>query len=550
MKKRISIQAHVPISLPRERTLVVFLLSTFYSLLFTLYSCTPSLPDEAEEARRMAQTMPDNAGATLPPNIAPLNFEIQEDGDAYVTRFSTKAGERLVVGGQSVDISLNDWQRLLQAAVGDTLWTDIYVRHDGRWIHFDRMANPVVADSIDPYITYRLIRPGYITYEELTINERCLESFDERIVYENMSLNQGENGQCINCHVPQGQGQNGRSQFHVRQALGGTVFIDGTHITKVNLKTDSTLSAGVYPAWHPTLNLIAYSVNETGQAFHTLDPQKIEVIDYASDLILFDPERNEVLSIGRTANDYESFPCWSPDGKTLYYISAHHDPVGDDIDADLDQNYQTLHYNIYARDFDAETRRFGPSRMVLDAESMGKSASTPRISPDGKYLLFSLADYGQFHIWHKSADLAMVKLGALETLESLEILESLNSPESESYHAWSSNGRWILFSSRRDDGNYTRLYMAYFDRDGHAHRPFLLPQRRPSHDQSLLRSYNAAEFMVQAVQPTRKQLLSAVRADAHPVTYGGSALLVSERDSIAAPLRVAKQNHHNIYEND
>ena len=307
---------------------MVFLLSTLYALLFTLYSCTPSLPDEAEEAGRMAQTMPDNAGATLPPNIAPLNFEIQEDGDAYVTRFSTKVGEWLVVGGQSVDISLNDWQRLLQSAVGDTLWTDIYVRHDGRWIHFDRMANPVVADSIDPYITYRLIRPGYITYEELTINERCLESFDERIVYENMSLNQGENGQCINCHVPQGQGQNGRSQFHVRQALGGTVFIDGTHITKVNLKTDSTLSAGVYPAWHPTLNLIVYSVNETGQAFHTLDPQKIEVIDYASDLILYDPERNEVLSIGRTATEYESVPCWSPDGKTLYYISAHHDPVG------------------------------------------------------------------------------------------------------------------------------------------------------------------------------------------------------------------------------
>ena len=567
MKELISIRAHVHISPPEERNLFVSVLSlsnvplifTLCALLFTLYSCTATVPEEAEEAGRVAIVFPDNSGATLPPNIAPLNFEIQEEGDAYVTRLSTRKGEELIIGGQTLDINAGRWRQLLQAAIGDTLFTDIYVRQAGRWSHFDRMANPVVADSIDPYITYRLIRPSYVMYEELTLNQRCLETFDERVIYENMSLSKGDNGQCINCHVPQGQGQSGRSQFHVRQAFGGTVFIHGDKVTKVNLKTASTLSAGVYPAWHPTLNLIAYSVNETGQAFHTLDPQKIEVIDYASDLILYDPERNEVLSIGRTANDYESFPCWSPDGRTLYYISAHHESVGDNIDADLDQNYQTLHYNIYARDFDAETRQFGLSRLVFDAESLGKSASVPRVSPDGKYLLFTLADYGQFHIWHKSADLAIVALEALENQEEPEHLEpqeypdnleNLNSPESDSYHAWSSNGRWILFSSRRDDGNYTRLYLAYFDRDGHAHRPFLLPQRRPSHNQQLLRSYNAAEFMVQAVQPTQKQLLSAVCAEAQPVTYGGSALLPSERDSTAAPLRIAKQNHHNIYEND
>ena len=138
-------------------------------LLLFFFSCSPSLPEEAEEAGRAAQTMPDNAGATLPPNIAPLNFEIQEEGDAYITCLSTKAGEQFLVGGQTIDIGLKDWQRMLQAAMGDTLWTDIYVRQNGQWKHFDRIVNPVAKDSIDPFITYRLIRPSYVMYEELRL---------------------------------------------------------------------------------------------------------------------------------------------------------------------------------------------------------------------------------------------------------------------------------------------------------------------------------------------------------------------------------------------
>lgn len=41
-----------------------------------------------------------------------------------------------------------------------------------------------------------------------------------------------------------------------------------------------------------------------------------------------------------------------------------------------------------------------------------------RISPDNKYLLFTLADYGTFHIWHKSSDLKLIdlKTGALPAM--------------------------------------------------------------------------------------------------------------------------------------
>ena len=501
-------------------------------LLLSLIACSPSLPEQFEEVTWRASITPDNFGATLPPNIAPLNFRIlRGDADEAVTCIHSEKGGEIIVGGWNVSFDEDDWHRLLDLTRGDSLYVDIYMKAYGHWEHLPTLSYFIANEPIDSYITYRHIRPSYVTYEELTLHERCLESFDERVIYENMRFKDSNQGQCINCPLPRNWNREAQSQFHVRQAFGGTVFIHGDQVTKINLKTDSTLSAGVYPAWHPTQNLIAYSVNETGQVFHTLDPQKIEVIDYASDLILYNLDENTVQHIDHTALEFESFPTWSPDGNTLYYISAHYTCRADDIDADLDTNYDQLHYNIYARDFDQQTHRFGPRRLVFDAEAIGKSASTPRVSPDGKYILFTLADYGQFHIWHKSADLVIISLNPEGFSSDCFTLESLNSPESESYHSWSSNGRWILFSSRRDDGNYTRLYISYFDSDGHVHKPFRLPQQSSDTDDLLLRSYNAAEFLVQPLQPTQRQLRRAIKTDARPATYTGSALLHFETDS-------------------
>ncbi len=500
-----------------------------------IVGCTPSLPTAFSEVARSAAVSPNNDGATIPPNIAPLNFRIDEEGSDFIACAHSDRGGQLLSSGVDICFDINEWHALLDASRGDSLFIDIYVKTDAGWQHFNSQRYFVAEEDIDPYISYRLIRPSYVTYEELTLRERSLESFDERILFENMRFEDSEQGQCINCHMPRNWNRDAQSQFHVRQALGGTVFIDHKGATKVNLKTDSTLSAGVYPAWHPTLNLIAYSVNETGQVFHTLDPQKVEVIDYASDLILYDLDNNSVQSIDRTGSEFESFPTWSPDGKVLYYISAHYTQRDEDIDADLDNNYDQLHYNIYARDFDISTRRFGPRRLVFDAEALGKSASVPRVSPDGKNLLFTLADYGQFHIWHRTADLWVLPLGSDSV--AARPLDVVNSSEAESYHTWSSDGHWILLSSRRDDGNYTRLYISYFDSNGKAHKPFRLPQRTAADDDRLLRSYNASEFMVQPVQATYKQLQEVVKTDAKQAVYAGSALLHAEKDTTASRQR-------------
>jgi hypothetical protein len=100
-----------------------------------------------------------------------------------------------------------------------------------------------------------------------------------------------------------------------------------------------------------------------------------------------------------------------------------------------------------------------------------------------------------------------------------------------SYHSFSSNGRWVVFSSRRDDGNYTRLYIAYFDSDGRLHTPFLLPQRSPRYYTELFRSYNVPEFLARPVSPTLNDLTKAVDRAPLQAEYAGSSLLVPEARS-------------------
>ena len=296
--------------------------------------------------------------------------------------------------------------------------------------------------------------------------------------------------------------------------------MDGNQVKKIDLKTDQTLAAGVYPAWHPKRNIIAYSVNKTYQVFHTKNLQKVEVMDFASDLILYDVENNRVYDIDRAADEFESFPAWSADGKTLYFVSAHVDVEADSLVDRLVDDYQGLHYNIYKRSFDEKTMSFGERELVFDAAALNKSAAFPRLSPDGRYLLFSMADYGQFHIWHHSSDLFMIDL----TTNELVDVSKMNSPFTESYHAWSSNGRWILFSSRREDGNFTRLYMAYFDKNGRVSHPFVLPQREPDTYQRMMLSYNVPEWMVNPVSSTLSEVAHGVGQSAIQAQYAGSSI--------------------------
>ena len=138
------------------------------------------------------------------------------------------------------------------------------------------------------------------------------------------------------------------------------------------------------------------------------------------------------------------------------------------------------------------------------------SVSHPRISPDGRYLLYTVADYGTFPIWHPEADLQMMdlKTGRIDTLAIV------NSEKSDTYHSWSSNSRWFVFASKRDDGLYGKPYFCYVDKEGKAHKPFCLPQEHPTFYDNNLKSFNAPELGKGKVPFDVDDVAEAIRQEA------------------------------------
>jgi len=249
---------------------------TLYIILFItaiLTGCSADAPKDFREVNQIAEIYPKYGDITIPYNIAPLNFAYTMEGDDYVTVLSGENGS-LISKGEMTDWNIKEWHRLLEANKGKDIKVNTYIKEEGGWQKFRSLIWRVAEEPIDSYISYRIIAPSYVTYEELTIRQRNMTNFEEKVIYNNMLLSDDVNGQCINCHHYKNY-KTDNMQFHVRQHKGGTILVTNGEVQKVNLKTDSTISAGVYPAWHPTHNFIAYSINDTGQSFHTKNNNKI-----------------------------------------------------------------------------------------------------------------------------------------------------------------------------------------------------------------------------------------------------------------------------------
>lgn len=423
---------------------------------------------------------PDYRDVTIPINIAPLSFYVNLPMDDDEVRVEFKTCSCIQIHkGKEIGFSSHEWKTLVTS--DSLIMVKIQRQMGPSWIDEDSFRIYVSSDKIDPYLSYRLIEPGYEVWGKMGIYQRCLADYDESIIYENSEAK----NTCVNCHTTN-QGDPEEFIFHQRPKPSGTLLVKDGTVRK--LKTDYTdkIKALVYPSWHPSGKYIAFSVNKTVQAVHSMHRNRLEVMDRYSDIVLLDVQENKLLTSSLLSSDaaYETFPCFSSDGKTLYFCSA---PA-----VSLPDSFNYIQYNLCRLDVNLAKGSLG-SRIdtLIRADSLNASVSFPKISPSGRFLLYTRHAYGNFPIWHRDADLCMY-----DTQNRREVdISVLNSEESESYHSWSSNSRWIVFSSRRTTGLYTCLYLAHVDVAGHVCKPFLLPQKTSGYYFYQYKSYNVPEFM-------------------------------------------------------
>lgn len=424
--------------------------------------------------------LPDYTDITIPVNIAPLNFRVEGAGALRLTIEGNRQ-HRFKSGGSEMRFPMKKWKKMLQEEAGNTLRLTLTARYGKEKVSFRPFTWEVSTDSIDRYLSYRLIEPAYEVWNVLSIEERDLESFCTRILADNRKTESA----CINCHTANRGGQVQTSFMHVRGAKGGTLYSRDGRMRKLNTATDSTAGAAVYGEISSDGRYGIFTTADIRPILHSGRSHKLEVFDASSDLILLDFEQGTVTDspLVKGSGFQETFPCWSADGKTVYFCRAVSLPQPD--------NTFGMHYNLCSISFDPDAGRLGKDlKVVVDAAAIGKSISFPKCSPDGKYILMTVSDFGTFPIWHSETDLWLYEIAT----GKLSRLEEVNGKYSDSYHCWSSDGRWICWASKRDDRLYGKPYFAHVAPDGSVSKPFVLPQRDPEHYLMTLKSYNIPEL--------------------------------------------------------
>ena len=450
--------------------------------LLWMASCA-SGPVNPVKADKLPEIYPDYIGVTIPVGIAPLNFNRADDGFSRIDVVvrGSKGGE-MHAQGDLADFDIDEWHEITRQNQGGKLTFTVCAEKDGQWLQYKDFTVSVSPYALDEWgLTYRRIAPGYEVYSKMGLYQRDLSTFDEYAIIENTQVP----GMCVNCHTAR-QTDPGQFVFHVRGEHGATMIqTDGS---REWLKAKNNLLGGtmVYPYWHPGGKYCAFSTNQTRQGFHVVPDERIEVFDLSSDVFVYCPSTHELLtdSLLQTKEWSENAPVFSPDGTTLYFITCRQQ--------DYPLHYKDQRYNLCKISFDPERGKFGEKvDTIFDAVRMGKSLTWPRPSYDGRYLMFTLADYGYFSIWHEESDQWLLDLRTGEAREMKEV----NSARADSYHNWNVNSHWFVFTSRRDDGCYSRLYLAGIDDQGRLSKPFMLPQRNPQEYYSeSMYSFNTPDF--------------------------------------------------------
>ena len=459
---------------------------------YNVFRPVVTVPTAAVNTGRPPNISPDYSGCTVPPNIAPLNFHIVEPGVEFRVKVHCPGANGLVVAGRSPSIVIPPakWRDLLTKSRGKEIRFEVYVRNKAlQWRQFKPITNTIAMEPIDPYMAYRHIGPVHVRYNHQEIRQRNLETYDTTPIHRSPRGTQ----RCINCHTFI-KNDPSKMVLHIRGSHGVAMLLgENDTVKKINTRTKYNSSPASYTSWHPSGQFAAFSVHKLTQLFHSTGFAR-DVFDYASDIGFYFVDDNRVFIPTKVAtkDHLEIFPTWSWDGKWFYFCRTKKTwEDGLKAKAILPDDYEKVRYDLMRASYDIETNTLGELETVLSSADVGRSILEPRVSPDGRFVLVTMCDHGNFPVYMETSDLYMLDLESGE----LRPLEQVNSNRADTWHCWSTNGRWIVFASKRQDGLFGRPFFSYIDESGQAAKPFVLPQKDPLFYDSFLYNYNAPEFI-------------------------------------------------------
>jgi tetratricopeptide (TPR) repeat protein len=215
---------------------------------------------------------------------------------------------------------------------------------------------------------------------------------------------------------------------------------------------------GFGQVFYPTRGVLAWYSRETG---------KLEPLPGADD-----------------PNFVQTSAFWSPDGKYLIYSrAAARDPYPAGYKRSTyanDPNETQIQYDLYKIPFN--NGRGGTPERIVGASENGMSNNFPKVSPDGKWIVFVECKNGLLMRPDSKLYIVPFEGGEAHPLES-------NLARMNSWHTFNPNGHWLAFSSK-SPSLYTHLYLTHIDEAGHASPPLVVENATAAN-----RAVNIPEFL-------------------------------------------------------
>jgi hypothetical protein len=179
---------------------------------------------------------------------------------------------------------------------------------------------------------------------------------------------------------------------------------------------------------------------------------------------------------------------WSRDGKWIVFVRAEaRDPHFKGQRAALhalDENETQIQYDLYRVPFNGG--KGGRAERIVGASENGMSNNFPKVSPDGKWIVFVQCRNGQ--LMRPDSQLYIVPFGGGDARRMHANTRLMNS-----WHSFSPNGRWLVFSSKARSP-YTQMYLTHIDENGNDSPAILIDNATAAN-----RAVNIPEFVNMAV---------------------------------------------------